>query len=86
LCKKGNFEKLRLFRATPVFISTSIFEIGFFNHRFLHEKSNVSAFLAFLFMHPSLAFSRVDFPNFSNFPPPKVDGTPAKPQKSQHGA
>jgi hypothetical protein len=86
LCKKENFEKFRLFGALPVFISTSIFEIGFFSHWFMHKKSNVSAFLAFLIMHPRLAFSRVNFPNFSIFPAPKVDGTPAKPRKSQHGA
>jgi hypothetical protein len=30
---------LLLFGATPVFISTSIFEIGFFNHWFMHKKA-----------------------------------------------
>jgi hypothetical protein len=37
--KKENFEKLRLFGAAPVFISTSIFEISFFNHWFMHKKA-----------------------------------------------
>jgi hypothetical protein len=51
----------------------------------MHKKSNVSAFLAFLFIHPSWAFGRVDFSNFLTFLPQKVERVPGKPRKSQQG-